>query len=251
MPKTQRENIEKWKKLMPDYTIMRWDDSSFDYKKYPVSKYGYEANRLALVADLCRFNVLAEYGGIYLDTDVEVFKRYDDYLDCDFFSALELYPEFYSDEVQSMVGPDGNPINDVNIPKCEILTSTLACAPNHPFVEELRDWYNGQDADYEWALNFRDHANLDQLVARHAVKYGFRYKDETQYLDKGMVIYKTGIFGYPWGVTDQYIVSYHHNAMTWDQETWSSTKKKEYFFDRFGLLEPYRLLKKVKHKLIK
>ena len=31
MPQSQKKCIEGWKKLMPDYTIMRWDESTFDY----------------------------------------------------------------------------------------------------------------------------------------------------------------------------------------------------------------------------
>ena len=95
MPQSQVRCIEGWKKLLPDYTIMRWDESTFDYNKYPAAKYGYETKRYALVSDVCRYNVLAEYGGIYLDTDVELFQKFDDYLDCRFFSGIELFNEFY------------------------------------------------------------------------------------------------------------------------------------------------------------
>ena len=48
---------------MPDYQIMRWDESNFDYNKYKASKYAYQVKKYALVSDVCRYNVLAEYGG--------------------------------------------------------------------------------------------------------------------------------------------------------------------------------------------
>lgn len=250
MPKSQVKCIQTWKKLMPDYKIMRWDENTFDYKKYSASFNAYKTKRYALVSDVCRYNVLSEYGGIYLDTDVEVFQKFDRFLDSNFFTGLELYPEFYDEEYQKMIDKDGNPIEKgVDIPKCEILTSTLACVEGNPLICELRDYYNGLEVDEDWAYHYRDHVNNDRLVARYLTKYGFRYADETQHLDGNMVVYGTGIFGYAWSVKDDFEVSYHHNAATWEDEKWSKAHKKRVMLDKFGLLETYERFKRVKNKL--
>lgn len=42
--------------------------------KVPYTKEAYEAEKWAFVADYARFDVLYQYGGIYLDTDVEFIK---------------------------------------------------------------------------------------------------------------------------------------------------------------------------------
>ena len=94
MTQSQKKCIEGWKKLMPDYAIMRWDESSFDLERFPLAKYACEVKKYALASDVCRYNVLSKYGGIYLDTDVDVFERFDKLLDCNFFTAIELYHEF-------------------------------------------------------------------------------------------------------------------------------------------------------------
>ena len=41
MPKSQRDCIKNWKKLMPDYQIMRWDESNFDYNQYKLQSMPY------------------------------------------------------------------------------------------------------------------------------------------------------------------------------------------------------------------
>lgn len=250
MPKSQKDCIRGWKRLMPDYTFMRWDESTFPLDKYPLAKYACEAKRYALASDVCRYNVLAEYGGIYLDTDVELFQRLDKFLDCNFFSAIELYNEFESEHVREQyLNEDGtakDPTQDV--PRLEILTSTMGCVPQFKLICDIRDWYNSAEASYERALNYRDWVNNDRMVARYLTQYGFRYVDETQHLQNNMIVYGTGLFGYAFCPNLHYEVSFHHNAATWESEHWSRSKRHEMFFDKLGLLTPYRKYKSVKRK---
>ncbi len=249
MPKSQADCIKSWERLMPDYKIMRWDEETFGYNKYSASKYAHKVKQYALVSDVCRYNVLYEYGGIYLDTDVEVFMKFDKFLNANFFSAIELYNEFYTENQQQHLDEGGKPlVEDMEIPHFEILTSTMGCVPNNKMIGELRDYYNNIEADEEYAINYRKYVNNDRLVAHYATKYGFRYKDETQYLDDNMVIYQTGIFGYAFSVNPRYTVSYHHNAATWDKKT-----KKQLFLiklDQYRLLGFYNWLRKVRNRLI-
>ena len=253
MPQSQKKCIEGWKKLMPDYTIMRWDESTFDYTQFKASKYAYEVKKYALVSDVCRYNVLTQYGGIYLDTDVEVFQRFDRFLDCNFFSGIELYREFETEDIAARyLNADGTPlVPDTDVPRLEILTSSMACNEGNEMIKAIRDYYNGIDADADWALHYRDHVNNDRLVARYLTHYGFRYKNETQHLDGGMVVYGTGLFGYAVCPDERFEVSYHHNAATWESEKWTRTQKMSFFFDKIGLLPVYQGYKKIKKKIRK
>lgn len=247
MPKSQLDCIKTWKKIMPDYKIMRWDESTYDFEQYSASKYAHKVKKYALVSDVCRYNVLYEYGGIYLDTDVEVFKSFDEFLNTDFFSAIELYEEFYSENISDMLNENGTPkVNDIDIPRMEMLTSTMGCAPGNVLVGELRAYYNNINADEDYAINYRQHVNNDRLVARYATKYGFRYKDEKQYLSNNMVIYPTGIFGYAFSPNKNYEVSFHHNAASWEWESKTKHQKLSVFFDKLGLLMFYKKYKALK-----
>ena len=77
------ECLSSWKAAMPDWEIMRWDETNFDIAAAPVYvRKAYEAKKYAFVSDYVRLWALEQYGGVYVDTDVKVLKRYDSLL-CD------------------------------------------------------------------------------------------------------------------------------------------------------------------------
>lgn len=257
MPKSQKDCIRGWKRLMPDYKFMRWDESTFPLEDYPIAKCACQAKRYALASDVCRYNVLAKYGGVYLDTDVELFQRLDKFLDCSLFTAIELYYEFQEEHIKERYLNDDGTAKDPtkDVPRLEILTSIIGCLSGQKIICEIRDYYNSVEATFERAYNYREWVNNDRLVARCLSKYGFRYVNETQHLEGDMVIYGTGIFGHAYCPDKRYEVSFHHNAASWESEKWSTTKRHEVFFDKLGLLKPYHVYKiiklKVKSSLIK
>lgn len=245
MPKSQKDCIKGWQKLMPDYKIMRWDEATFDLEKHPLAKYACKVKKYALASDVCRYNVLSEYGGIYLDTDVEVFKRFDEFLCYNFFSGIELYDEFYSEKIaESFLYPDGtakDPTKDV--PHLEILTSSMGCCPNHEMIRDIRNYYNSLPASEEYALNYRQYVNNDRLVARYLTKYGFRYMDEEQLFGDNMLVKKTGVFGHAFCPNHTHEFSYHYNATTWESEKWTKGQKRRYLLDKIGLLGLYEMIR--------
>lgn len=81
--------IESWKKYCPDYEIKRWDETNFDISCCDYVREAYEAKKWAFVTDVVRLYALVNYGGIYMDTDVEVLKPLDDFLNYEAFSGFE------------------------------------------------------------------------------------------------------------------------------------------------------------------
>jgi mannosyltransferase OCH1-like enzyme len=69
--------IESWKKFLPNYQLMFWNENTFNLDKYHFAKQAYDKKYYAFVSDVVRVHVLAEYGGIYLDTDYEVFADFE------------------------------------------------------------------------------------------------------------------------------------------------------------------------------
>ncbi len=52
---------------MPDWEIMRWDESNFDIEAAPLYVHqAYEARKFAFVSDFVRLWVLEQYGGVLL-----------------------------------------------------------------------------------------------------------------------------------------------------------------------------------------
>lgn len=66
--------LASWRKYCPDFKIMRWDESNYDVTKHPYMHAAYKAKKWGFVPDYARLDVIYNYGGIYLDTDVEVLK---------------------------------------------------------------------------------------------------------------------------------------------------------------------------------
>lgn len=88
-PNLVNKCIESWKKNLTDYKIIEWNEENFDININRYVKEAYDSKKFAFVSDYVRVYALYNYGGIYLDTDVEVFKSFDDLLDDDSFWGYE------------------------------------------------------------------------------------------------------------------------------------------------------------------
>ena len=77
MPYILQAYINNWKKIIPDYQIIRWDESNFDVNSLSFTKEAYDSKVWAFVSDYVRLYALYNYGGIYLDTDVELLTDFD------------------------------------------------------------------------------------------------------------------------------------------------------------------------------
>lgn len=79
-PQKYQMCIDSWKRVCPDYEIMEWNAQNYDYEKNMFVKQAFEKHKWAFVSDYARLDVIYHYGGIYLDMDVELFKRFDPFL---------------------------------------------------------------------------------------------------------------------------------------------------------------------------
>lgn len=89
IPPEHQTYIDGWRKLHPEYTFMFWNDDTFArYLENHDSQFVTECQQRNLpgfLSDFVRLTVLNEYGGIYLDTDVEVFRSMDGLREADLF----------------------------------------------------------------------------------------------------------------------------------------------------------------------
>lgn len=134
MPELATKCIESWHNIMPDYDYKLWNEDNFDISCNAYVKEAYEAKKFAFVSDFVRLYALYTVGGIYMDTDVEVFKSYDDLLDLSGFIGFE--------------GTKHYPVG----------TGTIASLPNGEWVKEQLDAYNDihfirPDGSYDLTTN--------------------------------------------------------------------------------------------------
>lgn len=111
--------IESWKKHLPDYEIIEWNEDNFDVNYNEFTKKAYENKKWAYVSDVTRLWILYHEGGIYMDTDVEVYKPLDEFLNEEAFTGFE----------------------DIHYP----VTATLGSQKGNPVIKLMLDYYNAID----------------------------------------------------------------------------------------------------------
>ena len=74
---------------MPDYEIRVWNRARFNLDSSVWCKEAFVAKKYAFAADYIRCYALYTEGGIYLDSDVEVLKPFDDLLHLPYFIGEE------------------------------------------------------------------------------------------------------------------------------------------------------------------
>ena len=89
LSETAQECIASWRKYCPDYEIKEWNENNFDLNCCNFVKEAYEAKKWAFVRDVARLKIIYEEGEIYLDTDVQVVKSFDDLLNNQCFLGEE------------------------------------------------------------------------------------------------------------------------------------------------------------------
>ena len=247
MPASQKACIESWKKMMPDYEIKRWDESNFDVNICTFTKDAYGMKMFSPVSDVARLHALYTEGGIYMDTDVEVFKRFDEYLNYDFFSAVEVFPDFYDN--LNLLDENRRPLDTANIftTECGMLAAVLGAMAGNSLIKETLDYFHNQPFVFS-----DDTINMkivhDAIIAHNAMKYGFVYDDKKQLLDGNMLILPSDIFCCMEHTFTHKSVLIHHNAQSWLPKTKRDLVMLK--LDKLHLLPFYKKCGKAKRKLL-
>lgn len=154
-PEIVKTCIDSWKKNLSGYEIIEWNEDSFNVSCNSYVREAYESRKFAFVSDYVRVYALYKFGGIYLDTDVEVFKPFDDMLHHDSFWGFE--QENY------------------------IATSTIGAAKENILIKMFLDSYEGKSF-------IKDDGNYDELtnvaiITKILENKGLRLNGEYQEID--------------------------------------------------------------------
>lgn len=88
-PESVLKCIASWKKYCPDYEIREWNESNLDISMNEYTRQAYEAKAWGFVPDYLRLWIVYTYGGIYLDTDVQIIKDFTPLLQNAAFAGFE------------------------------------------------------------------------------------------------------------------------------------------------------------------
>lgn len=133
MPELAIKCIESWKKYLPDYELRLWNEETFDLDMYPYAREAYDNRKFAFVTDVVRLWALEKFGGVYMDTDVEILRPLDAPLqiaDCrlQIRSLMDL-PAFTGYEASLSNAP---------------VTGLMASAAHGVWVKEQLAYYDGK-----------------------------------------------------------------------------------------------------------
>jgi hypothetical protein len=88
-PKLAEKCIASWKKYCPGWEIIEWNESNFDVNQNGYTRMCIGQKKYAFLSDYVRLKVIADHGGIYFDTDVELLKPIDTLLEHEAFFGFE------------------------------------------------------------------------------------------------------------------------------------------------------------------
>lgn len=218
-PKSIQMCIDSWKKNLPDYEIILWN-----YERFPkgMSKWVDQAflcNRYAFAADYIRLYALYNYGGIYLDSDVEVLKPFDNLLHLPYFIGQE------------------NTTSGIE-------AATMGFEKGNKLIKSLLDFY--EDKDF---VNQDGTYNDEALpyIIRRCIEARYDYKLISNITDFVNDINRINIFPVDWFSPKHWYTkelnctgntySIHHFAASWkskivekNQNHTNIDKQKEHFF---------------------
>lgn len=165
-PKKIQQCIQSWHEHLPDYEFVEWNINNFDININQYVKDAYEAKKYAFVSDVARVKALAEMGGIYLDTDVIVYRNFDEIL-----------------EHKCVLGFEQDDY---------VATSFMACEKGHPLMNDFYKMYENLPF-YDEAGNIISGTNVSKLT-NMLLEKGLKRNNEYQCIQDGIVVYPREYF---------------------------------------------------------
>lgn len=170
LPKLAKKCIKSWKKYLPEYEIIRWDETNVDLNECPFVKEAYDNQKYAFVADYVRTKAIYNMGGIYFDTDMLVIKKIDWILENETFLGIE-------DSMMVATGVWGT-----NKPKTY-------------FSKRMLNFYKKQK---NFDINNMFKYSIPRIMTKMLNEYGYDHtKNEVQKLEHNITIYPREYF-YPY-----------------------------------------------------
>jgi len=168
-----------WPIYLKNYAAYEWTESTFNINNHPYTKAAYESGYFAFVSDYVRLWALYKYGGIYLDTDMMLYKPLDKFL---------RHRAFGGHEIDVEVGYLGRK-------ELLFMTALIGAEPGHPWIKMLLDWYdNAERTGYPRYFDINNLKPNTQIVTKLSLPLVERAENGTRYLRDGVVIYPNETF---------------------------------------------------------
>ena len=195
MPKLARRCMQSWERVMPDYQLRLWDANSFEFDSVAFVGEAFRRKRWAFVADYVRLYALHQEGGIYLDSDVEVFRRFDPFLKYEFFTSHELHPVNFTAAERMKLDPQGRVIDpSAYVYGLNVQAAIMGGAKDNPFLADCLRFYEiGRLTFADGGTDLRTMI-IGPFISKVAESHGYRYVPSEQHLAGNMAIFPPEVF---------------------------------------------------------
>lgn len=209
--------IRSWKKYCPDYEIIEWNESNFDINCCDYVKEAYDAKKWAFVSDYARIWVLNKFGGVYLDTDVEITKNIDSFLyDCAFTG-------FESPELP--------------------FTAIFGSEPNHPFTNAILQSYKNRH--FLLDKNKYDMTTNTVTVTKLLVdRYSIMLNNTKQRFSDGLVIYPSEYFCPVDYLSNKIRKTKNTHTIHWYNASWHTEEQDKEHIEQLKQMKKYNRITK-------
>lgn len=210
-PELIQHCMQTWREKLPDYEFILWDARRIaeEIKNTFVDE-AILVKKWAFAADYVRCFAVYKYGGIYLDTDVEVLKSFDKFLNNRMFIGQETYTYYH------------------NTRRYTGLTShCFGAEPEHPYMKLCLSYYKNRRFIRSMNWDLPDSMRYDQTelpnIQAPLLTY-FGYKNQAYYLNKeqtlsnGIKVYPSRYFSIPKTFSMRNVYCIHHHAGSWRNE---------------------------------
>lgn len=177
--------IDSWHRHMPDYTIMKWDMESIAGIDNIFMREAIAKRKWAFAADFVRLYAVYHHGGIYLDTDMKIFRPLDPLLEHRAFIGREYTFHLMEHRTEHFLS-----------------SHCFGAEPHHPFVKRCLDYYEGRrfvtgtcpDLPVSLTLNMTLMPYIQSEIAKQWGYSPSTFRNQRQDLPDGLTVYPSEYF---------------------------------------------------------
>jgi len=196
LPEEDRRRVEQWRARFPDWEFRFWNNDTVNFNSSYLSQ-AYSVRAWNRVSDYTRMDALTRFGGIYLDTDVDILHPFDPLLANTAFLGCQMGDER---------------------PDVMVNGAVFGAEPGHWLPSTIRDIFDKQMDGRKNIDSFAGPGLITKVLRENGLG---RYSDEIVHV-RDVTIYPKRFF-YPYSWLEQYspevvtpdTIAVHLWAETW------------------------------------
>jgi mannosyltransferase OCH1-like enzyme len=217
--------IDSWKKILPDYEIKLWTMDMARELNIQYVNEALDASKWAFASDVVRAYAIWKYGGIYMDTDVLVLKRFDELLRYSMVFFIERNEkEWETYNPKETIDKEGHCLNSKWFVKGRQIQAAMFMGIKcHPCLKEIVDFYRSRNFIQKDGTPDIEIIS-PSIYAKVLEKYGFLYKDKEQHFGDIFILPSSyvALSKYECG---KKTIAVHLGEHAWDpRSTWNEFK---------------------------